>query len=509
MGSTKPQRLLAGLALVLGSLATFWPTWDAPFAEDDYLFLEVAQAAGPWGLLRYLWAEGVMDHHYRPLSDPLWFAVAGHPMVYHLGLQALHAGAALLVFSLGKALGLASRGSWLGALLWATRDCAFPSMVWASGFSDVGSTFFALVALRAHAAFVAGRGAGPRVAALAAFAAAVLTKETAVVTLFLLPLVGWLVGRRRLREMASDIGPYVLVAIPVACVQVGLARFDETYGRSLYALSAGAHTLWLWPVYFVWSFLALPGLPPIGAARVALAVGALIAWAAIVVWGARYGRIAVLGGVWFTLAVLPALFAPARINTNYAMLPAVGTCLAAGWLFARALRRGPLVACMLALLLAAGPTLVLLKDSGRLPSGGWVDLGRARTIDTIVRELVVRAAPSPPPEATLVLFGAAPLNLAVLGDVGDGSGFGPRSTLESALRWGYGRRDLRVVALPPVGETAASHLEFLRTTLLGERMPLLVLDVDVEGSPRELTATALAAAREAAGTEGFRRALAR
>ena len=88
-------RRWAWAALVLASLVTWWPVWNEPFAEDDFLFLQVAGASSPAKLAGYFASEGVMDHHYRPLSDPLWFALATTPARYHAGLHLLHVAAAL------------------------------------------------------------------------------------------------------------------------------------------------------------------------------------------------------------------------------------------------------------------------------------------------------------------------------------------------------------------------------------------------------------------------------
>ena len=512
-------------AVVAASLVAWWPTWNEPFAEDDFLFLQVADAAGPADLVRYFVHEGVMDHHYRPLSDPVWYAFASTPARYHAGLQVFHAASAVLVLSLGAAMGFETAAALFGALLWATRDFAFPSMIWASGFSDLGSTAFGLGAVVAYLAFRRSGSRGTWAASIVLFVAALLTKETAIVVLPLIAVAEHArtlgpdgAPRETLRGLARLLLPYALLGIPIAALQMSFARFDDTYGQALYRLSVGAHTIWLWPVYFVWSLAALPGLAQSLAARIGLTIVA--AAAALVAITRRpaapFGRLAWMGPGWFTVAILPALLAPARVNTNYVLLAAAGPCLAAAgalrpWLSSPGGRRIA-AGALAAVLLVIGPALVLAKDSGRVPSGGWVVPARARSADALVEDITARVAPPDEPRSlTLVIFGAAELNPALLANLGEG--FGPQSGLAAAFRRAYRRPNVRLAALPAIEDASTGQLGALREMLLQSSDELRVFAIrpaSAASPPADLTAAATAAAADASGDpEPFRRALAR
>lgn len=498
--------------LVLASLVTWWPVWNEPFAEDDFLYLEVTGSASPAQLLGYFVSEGVMDHHYRPLSDPLWYALARTPVRYHLGLQLMHVIAALLICSLGNAIGLRPGAAFAGALLWATRDFAFPSMIWASGASDLGSTVLALGSLRAYAAARAGGRIRATLGSVALFVAALLTKETAIVTLALFPIVHRLAGHGEgtppaWRSTARPLVPYALVGLPLAALQIGLARFADIYGQSLYALSAGLHTLWLWPVYALWCLLAWPAVTQSIPILVLLVLGSAgmlaLGWVRSV-RSVEGSTTLLLGAGWFTVAVLPALFAPQRINTNYVMLAAAGPCLALGaFLHARLAR--PAAACALALLVAAGPALVLAKDAGWVPSGGWVDPVRARRAAALVDTVCRRTLPAPPADVLLLLFGAVDLNPMLIADLG--AGFAPQSGLQAAFRRAYGRTDIRVATLASEDEMQPAQLEAFRRELVGRAQQIRVLQVGP--GIVDVTTAVLAAARTGSNVDDFRRALTR
>jgi len=526
--------------VVLAGLLTWLPTWDAPFAEDDYLFLDaVARTDGP-DLLRYFWTEGVADHHYRPLSDPLFFALARNATAYHALLQAFHCATACLVLALGIRLRLGWPGAFLGALIYVTRDFSFPSMVWASGFSDVGAAFFALASLHAYLAWLRSGRLTRRLLSVAAFLAAVLTKETAIVTLALYPIVRALgdgevlpadgAGAAAQRPWTTRIAglfagqwPYWMTGVPIALAQISLARFDEAYGRQIYSLSLGPHTAGLWPFYWVWSFFGVRELLLAPAARLAL-VGATVLLLGIVssrVWKTwkegrdlpRAGHPAVtgalLGVVWFTAAILPALLAPNRILTNYLAIAAVGPCLAVGVPLARAIGRSRglrrAAACGLAVIVVlSGPLLVVAKDRGRLDPGGWVNPPDARRLADAVDLLVRDVVPDPPAGALIVVFADRSFGLTVLGDP-DGEGFGPRPVLRSALRWRYGRSDLLTLILRPLADAPDAELRFLQEVI--RRRPDDVVVLEIAGRVRNLSATARENAAAEAPVGELRRAL--
>jgi hypothetical protein len=491
---------------VLG-LLTFLPTWDEPYAEDDYLFLEAITRPGAPPPHSYFWREGVMDHHYRPLSDPLFFALVhgifgSGPVGYHVFLTAFHVLAAWFLYSLGRRLGAGSTGAAMAALLFVTRDSLFPSHIWASGVSDVGSAMFALASLAAHARSLEVGGVRYRVLAAALTLLAVLTKETAVVLVVLhLLLAAYFAtcrpesafarasapSRRRLTAaLVRAIGPFILVAVPIAVAQVTSAEFEEAYGKRLYAMAVGGHTIERLPMYLVWSLAAVKEIFDGAIARVA-ASGVVYGGIVLLLVaaaraggrrtprrappastgvgrdgtigdsaGARSARRVLVGGIAalaFVAAISPALLAPKRLLTNYLAIAGAVPCLLVGSAAAAAFRsRGPIRSVGIGLglgLLLLGPFLVGAKDRGRLQPGGWVRLDRSRALAHVANAVAGSLVPRPEPRARFLIFGATEYDLPVLGDP-RGEGFGVQQVLASALRVRYGRSDLETLSLPPI-----------------------------------------------------------
>jgi hypothetical protein len=491
----------------VAGLLTFLPTWDEPYAEDDYLFLEAITRPDAPPPLSYFWREGVMDHHYRPLSDPLFFALVhgifgSRPVGYHLFLTVLHILAGWFLYCLGRRLGVGATGATIAALLFVTRDFLFPSHIWASGVSDIGSAMFALASLAAHARSLEVGGVRYRVLAAALTLLAVLTKETAVVLIVLhLLLAAYFASCRPASAFAQAVprsrrgftaaliravAPFFLVAAPIAIAQVTRAEFEEAYGRRLYAMEVGWHTVERLPMYLVWSLAAVK---EIFEGAIARAVASGVVYGGIVLLfvaaarargrrtlrrsspasagvardaaigdssDARSTRWVLAGGLAalaFVVAISPALLAAKRILTNYLAVAGVVPCLLVGCAAAAAFRsRGPIrrAGAGLAIgLLLLGPLLVGAKDKGRIEPGGWVRLDRSRVLAHVANAAAGSLVPHPGPGARIVIFGATEYDLRVLGDP-RGEGFGVQQVLASALRVRYGRSDLETLSLPPI-----------------------------------------------------------
>lgn len=504
-----PAALLVGLAAVV----TWYPTWSAPYAEDDFLFLEAVSREDAPDALHYLTHEGVMDHHFRPLADPLAFALlytvfGAAPIGYHVLLFATHLVVAWLVLLLARELEMPEPAPLVAALIYVTRDFAFPSLVWASGFADVGSAAAALCALLVMARWSRSGGALRLVGAACALVAAQLTKETAVVTLALVAVVLTL-RRVSLRRTITGLLPLALPALALAVVQLRMARFAEAGGQTLYELSLGTHVLTAWPVYAVWSFVGVRELLDATALRVVVVglayAGAL--WLAIVTRRGAASRHDVatrsmsartawlLGVAWLIAGVAPALLAPQRVHTNYLALAAVGPVIALAGALVSALTWGPrrraAAVALGAAILAGGPVLAHLKAGGHLASGGWVDGPKAQSLAAVV-EGVHAELPDPPPAARLLVFGGMSVDVRVLGDP-RGEGFGPQQVLASALRVRYDRGDLEVLSLPPVDASPPNAYEAVGS-LIRERPRVTFVLAFGDTGVCDLTETALTAA---------------
>ncbi len=526
------------LILLATACVTWFPTWSEPFAEDDYLFLEAVDGAGIGTLLSYFGKEGVMDHHYRPLSDPLFFALLRalfglNPIGYHVLLTLLHVVTALLVVRLARLLGYGPWAGWVAALLYVTRDFSFPSLVWASGISDIGSATFALASVTLFVRACQRRSRRDHVLSVVFFACAVLTKETAIVViglhavlyLFLSRVSAPAAGRADTADgraggvgFLSLIWPYLAVGLPLAFIQFSGARFEEGYGKALYTLEPGSHMFRIWPAYLTWCVVGireLVGWPGYFALGIVLYIGLVAVLAAGVyamVTRANdrgVAATALLVLLWFAVAVLPALLAPKRILTNYLAIAAVGPCLGLGVGAVATLSGGRRVRrlgswVMIILLLVSGPLLVRAKAAGHLASGGWVDGAKARQMDRVLDDLTRRVLPAPAAGGRIVLFGAVHYDLRVLGNP-RGDGFGIQQVLASAVRVRYGREDLELLSLPGVAQATPEMLNIVLS--LVREQPRSTYVVETLPAVRDLTGRAVAVAGRHGDHRALRRAL--
>jgi hypothetical protein len=245
----------------------------------------------------------------------------------------------------------------MGGLLFAVHPVQVEAVAFVAARTDLWATCFALLAtlawLASRASGLTGRRRAALVAAAAgAYAAAALSKETAV----LLPLVlcAWDalgVGRRGgapdgwwARNGAALLG-FALAAVAVAAARVVALGSVLVIGGPGAALQgplalrepglAGAAALRLlgllivpWPLNTMYTREHLV-LAPASAAAAALLVAALI-W----LGSARHGRMGWVAGAWIAAFLTPALLVPSGAATltaeRYLYLPAVGAALAFG-----------------------------------------------------------------------------------------------------------------------------------------------------------------------------------
>jgi tetratricopeptide (TPR) repeat protein len=207
-------------APILVALGIYVNTLDGEFVFDDRSQI----LENPWvqdlAFLPETLTHSVWDfkyrepsNYFRPLQmasyNLLWAASAGSPWVFHLLNVVLHglttATLALLIrrISGDPALALAA------AMLFAVHPIHTEPVAWIAGLPELGYSCFALIALLLQVASwdARGRSRSRRVGAVAAFAVALLFKETAVVVIPLVFLAEWRLrgsrDRRRSRWLAA------------------------------------------------------------------------------------------------------------------------------------------------------------------------------------------------------------------------------------------------------------------------------------------------------------------
>jgi tetratricopeptide (TPR) repeat protein len=324
-------------------------------------------------LTHSVWAfqTGGPINYYRPVQMViyclLWSVSGGSPLFFQVANLLLHLGVVAILFFLVLRLSRDSTVATAAALLFAVHPLNTETVDWIASVPDLTYALFGLAALLAHAA---SWDAAPRrrilfrAASVILFLLALLSKETALVFLGLLPLMEWLLrpaspaeegvtpGRIRIHRAlltgascAAAAAGYVALRVAVLGALAPLRRPDISPAQALFSapllllhyqammaapMSLLAHHVLVPLTSFHNSdfFLSLAG------------VAALLAgWA----WLARRAPDLAFAGAVATVPFLPVLYLPAVAGAGfaerYAYLPTAGFAwLAAGGILALAAR---------------------------------------------------------------------------------------------------------------------------------------------------------------------------
>lgn len=186
-----PNRHLAVDLILCGTiLVVYWRVLGAPFLFDDYTHITDAHNAS-WRTI--LAAFGPVEHKpglfYRPFAFLVYwlnYLVAGpDPRLWHATSLLFHAADCCLLYALCRALRLSRPGSFGAALLFAVSGAATESVAWIDARFDPMTTGFVLATLLFVCRFLHSGRLVWMMAACAACAAAITSKESA----FCLPLL--------------------------------------------------------------------------------------------------------------------------------------------------------------------------------------------------------------------------------------------------------------------------------------------------------------------------------
>lgn len=426
-------RGLAAFALLAGFLvAAYGDALRLPFLNDDYVFLDRTRHAG----FLSLWGFGHLAFQwYRPWSREFHYwalqrLFGASPAAFHAANLLL----ALAVFGAWAAFARRAAGAaasaWLLAAAAAISAWGLP-LLWAAGAQDLWMLLWALLALRAWAA-------DRRALAGAAYALALLSKETACVLPAL--FVAWDVcaPRRSPREAVRRALPAVGLALAWAALhpQLGGRAWRHVVVEGAPPMARVA------PVVALGRALALvanldarprPDVTPaalLGAAVVPAMLLVALAWLR---WPRASeapsaplppARVAAFGGCWALAGWAPLALPGLGWHGYYALFGALGALLAlAPWVARR--RATALVAVAL--------VAVLGTARAHTPSLDWGEASyqrRAAALHAALRDDLLRRCPTLPAHAR-VWFAGVPDRVGFL------TGDGP------SLRVWYGDSTLR------------------------------------------------------------------
>lgn len=403
MMKTRTTALPVGAAvlLVIAVLATFWPclgneftTWD----DDVYVTANPLIAdRSPAGLRAIFTAVPLGNYHPLTLlsfaAEHRLFGLS--PRGFHATNFALHAAVALLALRLLTLLTGSLPAALAGALFFALHPMRVESVAWVADRKDLLAAFFSLGSLLAFLRF---RDTGRRrdqALSGALFAAALLSKSTAVALVPVYLLLDHARGRRLDGGSFAGAAPHLALAAAVSLVAFrARASYQDVLLETHVAWGAKAA---LGAYRFVWYWLArqvfpdgvallnpfytradgvLPSVEILpGAAWLAGTVLALGLLAAALVL-LRRNRTLLLGALFFAAGLLPAL---AAVNIGYradrfAYLPSVGIAFlvaaAVRWVLGSPRLAGPARAALLA---AAGCVLLGFAWLARAQCEVWRD----------------------------------------------------------------------------------------------------------------------------------------
>jgi tetratricopeptide (TPR) repeat protein len=360
---------LLGLVLVLVTVAVFGAVLGFDFVgwdDDVHLYANPRFQPLTWSNLLTFW-QTPYEHLYIPLTYTVWAAVLwltqklssgpASAMLFH-GLNVLtHIANVMLVYRLGRFVltrngkgDTACIAAGAAAFLFGFHPLQVEAVAWVSGFKDVLSGFWSLLALWQYATYVCTSDPVRRrthygIATLA-YVLALLAKPSAVVV----PSMAWLLVTIALRipgwRATRSLVPWLLGAVVGGFWTKGqqsdavLAYVTPWISRPLIALDALAFYLWklIWPFnlgvdYGRTPWVVLEQSWGVVIALVPLILGALVWLGRRQAWtDARLATSLLTAGLFPVLGLVPFMFqARSTVADRYMYLALLGPAIALCW----------------------------------------------------------------------------------------------------------------------------------------------------------------------------------
>jgi tetratricopeptide (TPR) repeat protein len=383
-----PVLLVAG-ALAFANVPGFELVWDDTHLLRDNTVLAAGSLAQVFG--SDFWLEGERSGYYRPLVTLTYLAESRafgvHPAGYHVMNVLYHLAAALALVWVGALLLGHRLAAWLAGLVFALHPIHTESVAFVSGRTDVIAALGFLLALGCYLRARDHPGPGWTIGGPLAFAAALLSKEVAIVLPGLLLAYELTMARSRevrpplLPGLLRRLLPFVLVAAGYLAVRH--AVLGAVVHQSIDWVAMPARAVMAIQILGRYLRLLLVPYPPnphyvlgsgagwmpwdaAGAGLAILAAGGAALWA----W--RGNRLPLFLFAWLLLTALPTtpLFpvgAP-QMAERFLYLPSAAFALLAGWAGWALLARMPtrparlLAGTAMGLLLAGALVLTLHRN---------------------------------------------------------------------------------------------------------------------------------------------------
>lgn len=210
---TARRRALALTVLAALCALAYLPSLALPFISDDYVQIRLARDWGPVSG----WPSLADDALYRSRATSLimtyWTerAFGLEPLAYRLSSLLVHIVNTWLVLALGRWRVIGPRVALPAAAFFAVHEGHQEAVIWYAALPELLVFTFVLLCLLA---WIRWLETGRRVwyaAALAAFALALYSKESAVAVVGLLPVAAWFAKQRRRTALAAAV-PFAILA---------------------------------------------------------------------------------------------------------------------------------------------------------------------------------------------------------------------------------------------------------------------------------------------------------
>jgi hypothetical protein len=320
----------------LSAAALYWPALWIGFLSDDF---GLAERAAQWQL------GLVSPQLFRPVPLALWGLVlhaGGGALAIHLLNILLHGTNAYLTTRIIESY-VRHRPTVIFAGVFVV---AFPlgteAVAWASGVFDVMSTTWMLAGVLVARGFGSRPSIRRRLALYTCGAAALLSKETAVIMPLVLALDMWATGRRS-RRLLQDAGSLLAIDVSVIAIRVIMAPQVMNQAVTKFMIQRWVFETFGSPA-FPWHSSVIQGMRG-GVLLEALAVISLLTVYALRTEAIGTTRVALAMASWMLVSTLPVIttfgVAPDLQGARYLYMAGIGwagllACLASADGFTRA-----------------------------------------------------------------------------------------------------------------------------------------------------------------------------
>ena len=341
--------------MLIVTAVVYLPALGGGFVADDADQIVLAHTRLAWHAVPVYFKQDVWSYlltvpsnYYRPVFL-IWLTInyklfGLEPIGWHIAALTLHLAATLLFYFLAQRLTRDQATAGIAALLFGVHPVHVETVAWLSGVTDslLAVWIFGAILCFLRAPERPRTRWGWESGALALFAIALCTKETAVVLPALLAIAEWLRDRRpRVLNTATRIAPYVAILLLYLAVRIHVLGGTVPVARAWTPLMV-ANTLPSVLLFYlrqlavpldVYSFLhPLEAVREFNVARVVFPAALVIAAVAEVVWIARRGPAAMFSLALLVLPLLPVLNLRAFlfddiVHDRYLYLPSAGLCI--------------------------------------------------------------------------------------------------------------------------------------------------------------------------------------